>query len=612
MSISSYVKKNTVKPSSATAEPQNNVIDVKYCEELKKPRKIETDGFILNYSGALFERKKRDVARSEQVIFEPINMEDSFEFNKRVKIERKVKKGVVRADLKYPPAIIIKPPEIDESQFNAKQLKYRRNIITPEELRKPTPKKHVAKNRSGLLKYIFVNEVLRCKNALLYYLVPLILDIIFMIHNIAVYPFFENVLISTTALVTFLILRKIFKNEENFFTKFFQIVLLALIIGFGIWAWHTYFNESFNKIYLPYAIKLLFCVSVLYHFGKYYAIFAIMYAQDCSLNNNVVVSVKAGAPGNGKTSQAVQDGIVIALKKWNDLQFLFWSMHSQEDDILKRNDNKELMLYHEVKRAYNFYAMNPGIPCFWCNFEVTDNKGRKNYEVTLDHLRGVKCLPLYSVVVYDELGAVLKSELGFKKGDVYDVSDMFRLGRQFLEWTFIGCEQDYNNIFIDCRRVVGENVVMLNQEWICRPTLLYGLYKILAFTKADSLDGVIKRQPKRAKLINKLGNFVFSIGFRRQSYQRFGNTQTGAMLGNSNIDPKMLGIGKIKYRYVSSNVIADYDDRDYRKVYASEYDREIDGNVYVGSYSKQLEKVSTTDLLAEKRQATKDLIEKII
>lgn len=609
MSISSFQsRKNDNKPKPAP--------------EKKPTTTVNAETFALvEYSAASRQKLSKDdiirlnqeeVQRVNEVFDSRIKPEDTYAFNKRVKIERAVGKGVVQAPPKYLPALIKDYFPVKEKKLNYKQQNYKKNVVTSEDLRRPTPDVVYSQNRSKLFRYILINELYRCRNALIYYLVPLILDIIFLFQNIGAYPFIENILFALGALIVVLTLNNISKDEDtstalNVLKGFGVIVAFAFIM----YAWNKYLPESSAKIHLPYALKLLFCIFVIYHFGKYYVIFGVMYSQDCSLDNHVVVTVYAGAPGCGKTSKAVQDASVIALKKWNELQYAFWNMHSREKDILKRNDVNELLLYHEVKTSYNFYIMHAGIPCLWANFEITDNLGRKNYEVTLEHLKGLKRLPLFAVVVYDELGAVLKTELGFKKGDVYDVSDMFRLGRQFLKWTFIGCEQDYNNIFIDCRRVVGENNVATGQEWICKPTLLLGVIDVLKFLVGDTLDKKVKRQRLLANVINPLEKFANSIGFRKNVYQRFGNVQTSASLNGSNINQELVTFGKQKIRYISSEVIYDYDDRDYRKAYASYYDREIDGKVYSGSYKQQLLKVSTTDLLEEKREAINDEIAKI-
>lgn len=612
MSIRSFnAKKNTLNENKATPEPEKKA-------QTGKTTTIQGETFILiNYVAPSKKRLTRnEIQQLKQTnasyVKTNLAYEDTYEFNKRVKIERAVGKGVTIAPTKYPLALVVDYFKPKEKKLNYKQQQYKKNVVTSEDLRKATPNVVYSQNRSKMFRYILINELHRCRNALIYYLVPLVVDVIFLIQNIGNYPFIENMLFALGSLFVILSLKSISKDEDSSaFLNTLKGLGVIIIYAFLIFSWQKYLPDSYDKIHFPYALKLLFCIFVMYHFGKYYVIFGVMYAQDCSLDNHIIVSVYAGAPGNGKTSKAVQDGSVLALKKWNELQYAFWNMHSREKDILKRNNLNELLLYHEVKTAYNFYIMHSGIPCLWANFEITDNLGRKNYEVTIEHIKGLKRLPLFAVVIFDELGAVLKTELGFKKGDVYDVSDMFRLGRQFLKWTFIGCEQDYNNIFIDCRRVVGENNVSNGQEWVCKPTLLLGFIAFLKFFVGDSLDKKVKRQRLLANIINPLENFARSIGFRKNIYQRFGNVQTSASLNGSNINQELVTFGKQKIRYISSKVIFDYDERDYRKAYVSYYDREIDGKVYNGSYKRQLSKVSTTDLLEEKRQAVNDEIEKI-
>ena len=114
-------------------------------------------------------------------------------------------------------------------------------------------------------------------------------------------------------------------------------------------------KSSSEVISLKNSRILFFMVFCLSHFLTFYALFALSYAQDVAkaTDNSCVVECKAGDPGCGKTSQAVEDVFVMGLMKWRELQLDYWSWHSREKEILKRNDKNELLEYHEIKASYN-------------------------------------------------------------------------------------------------------------------------------------------------------------------------------------------------------------------------------------------------------------------
>lgn len=507
----------------------------------------------------------------------------------------------------------------DDTRLNAKQREWKKQIVSSDDLREKSPDVVVTKKRLGLYRYILYNELVTNRNGLLYYLIPLLLNIVFLFFNITNVSFIPNAIlaVSTAALfVLILYIRKL--PATGLFLRFISVVIF---VGIYIGAWYLlklYVPDFWARIYIPFMIKLLLIILCIYHFGKFYAVFAVTYAQDVATaesSGNVVI-VKAGKPRVGKTSQAVQDAFVLALKRWNQLQYDYWNWHSRENEIFARNDTDELLLYNEIKISYEYYINNPDqIPCLWSNIKITDKQGRKSSDVMIDHIRGVSRLPLYSVVLFDEIGAVLRSELSLQKKDHLDVSDMFRLGGQFLKWTVICCEQDYNNIYIDCRRVVGVNSLIVSQDWVSRPHIIYGLYSILKFIIGDMLDGKIKRKPKLAKFMNAFGKFVYSIGFRRQAFQIARNTQTDATVisKGEKEESEKIKYGGLNFRYIPSTVIVGYDDRYFRKAYPSFYDKDIKGNERgkMSEYEYVLNFVSDTDKLKEKREAVESEINKI-
>lgn len=525
-----------------------------------------------------------------------------------------------QSKLKYPPAVryeldALLYGKVDDTALNERQKRWRKNVVTSTSIREKTDDVVASKNPLGNKRYVWFNAVAASKNGMLYYLAPMVLDVIFLIMNVAKYAFFENILVALVSLLAYKIVSAVVKNRER------GAVVKSLVVGAvvaaylgGLYALYRFALPFWQKLHFGFTLKLFFMVFCLSHFLTFYALFALSYAQDVAkaTDNSCVVECKAGDPGCGKTSQAVEDVFVMGLMKWRELQLDYWLWHSREKEILKRNDKNELLEYHEIKASYNYYIMRACIPCVWSNICLTDSKGRTCSKVTVDHIRGIERLPLYSVVLFDEIGAVLKCELSNTKKEYYDVSDMFRLGRHFLKWSVICCEQDFNNIYIDCRRVVGRNVIISYQEWVCKPTVALWLYDFLKVAVTDTLDKKVGRNAVAAVLMAKLKKFVYSIGFRKQVFKYARNTETGSE--KKAVKEKELKLSDAKVRYIPSKVICGYDDRAYRTNYASYYDKEIHGELFdrAGAdmaYNRQF--VGETSLLNEKRTATDADIRKV-
>ena len=388
---------------------------------------------------------------------------------------------------------------------------------------------------------------------------------------------------------------------------------------------HTahYLPEFWENVHLPYAIKIFLIYFGFYYFGKYYVIWHIMYVQDLMSDFGNVVKIKCGKPRVGKTSQAVQEVKALALQMWRKLQYDYWLWHSREKEILERGDIQELLEWYAIKESYEFYTREPkpgerpGIPCLWSNIGIEDAGGRSSYKVTLDHIKGVSRLPLYSVVFFDEIGAVLKSELSLKKGEYYDVSDMFRLGGHFLKWSVVACEQDPKNVFIDCRRVVGANELVKSQQWVCKPVLALSIYNFLKTWKIDGLDKGSKRQPKWAKFMKGFGDWVNSIGFRKQIVSGMGNLETGSEVYVTNDGGERIPLGKNRIRYVASNINKYYDDRAYKQLYPSFFFKKIEGKTFTKlnidgfDLENATQFVSSTEQLKALRTALSEKIKEI-
>lgn len=502
--------------------------------------------------------------------------------------------------------------------LNQRQERYRDNVVNRDDLSKSAPMETVSHNRQGWHRYILWTEMVACKNGFIYYTVPLLISVLFFILTISMHAFWVNALFSLIVLVDFLSLRYAIKKVTKVNEKIF---LLLLIIALNVGAYYlaSQFPEFLAGLEARFAVRMLLIVFSMWHFGKFYIYFAICYAQDQNLDFGNTVQIKAGKPRCGKTSSAAHDSIILAKLKWQELQYDYWEYVSKEEEIIKSGDFEKLLELHEIKISYNFYIMRPCIPCLWSNIGIFDKQGRAAHKVTLEHVKGLERLPVYSVVVLDEIGAMLKADDGLNRSGVekpLDVSDMFRLGGHFLKWVVIGCEQDFNHIFIDCRRVVGFNQVIQGQEWVCQPTLILGLYKFLKFLKFDGLDKKVVKSPKYAGFMRKYKKFVYSIGFRRIRYGYAENTQTDAGMVGAGSDSQLVRLDGVRNRLYPSCLAADYDDRAYKAMYPSYFDKEIRGELHKRKYIDVSDKntanfVNKTDALIEKREAQSDRIKKV-
>ena len=99
-----------------------------------------------------------------------------------------------------PPSTFLVPgyliPKDPFEGLSEKQKEYKRNLITDKDLNQRTPKKVISNNRLGFRRYLFINELIACKNGFLYYLIPLVLSFIFLILNVFNYAFIPNVVVS--------------------------------------------------------------------------------------------------------------------------------------------------------------------------------------------------------------------------------------------------------------------------------------------------------------------------------------------------------------------------------------------------------------------------------
>ena len=581
-----------------------------------------------------FDPTKRHItlANGEVVELDDLKPEDKLLHNKRYTTatgkgykQKFVYKPKQSFETIFFPAVIEEEPDwakkiktIPKKEWTEKQKQFMKNTFTKDKLLQPVETVKKNKNNQGLYRYVFWNEIVANKNGILYYSIPLLLNVIFLLCNAFKYNFLANILLSLVGVFDILCLSAIRKSDKNFLIKML-LFLLLVASNVGLYFLGRIIPGLYNLIDVWYTLKLFLICICIYHFAKFYAGILLCYHADCKADFGNVVQINAGKPRCGKTSTGVHEALILARLKWEQLKFDAWLYKSREKEIFKRGDIKELLEYHEVMLAYNFYTKSKCIPCLWSNIGVFDKKGRASHQVTIEHIKGIKRLPVYSVVFLDEIGAVLKSEdglnrTGFEKP--FDVSDMFRLGGHFLKWAVIGCEQDFNHVYIDCRRVVGFNRIIHGQEWVCRPTIAYGIYKFLKMLVADSLEKKVKPSPILAEFMTWFGKFVHSIGFRRIKYSFASNTETKAGMTSGSQEAEIQSLNGVKTRWVPSCLCADYDDRAYKELYASYFDKKIEGEVHKrksidGCLMDSYQFVNSTSALEEKRDAVREAFKKI-
>ena len=123
---------------------------------------------------------------------EKLNYIFSKKWNKKLYFK---KRDVSLMPQPYKPDFIQKVDEVikEEAKFNEKQKKYRENVVSQGDLRQKSPSKIKNNNKQGLATYVFMSEVNACKNGFLYYTIPLISSIIFLVMNMFAYNFWVNI-----------------------------------------------------------------------------------------------------------------------------------------------------------------------------------------------------------------------------------------------------------------------------------------------------------------------------------------------------------------------------------------------------------------------------------
>ena len=243
----------------------------------------------------------------------------------------------------------------------------------------------------------------------------------------------------------------------------------------------------------------------------------------------------SGAPGTGKTFTGTYITYERAKKNWEDLEFEYWLICSErrKKNYEPSEDDKEII------ESYEFYSKNDGIPCMCSNIPVYSKEYRRfSYDLGVEGLRQEVNVPFKSAWLLDEIGTVCSTDLQYAKrsniNGATDMDDMFRFCRVFREINLIGCEQDYNNIYIGGRRVASENRVYYEREWVLKPRFWFWLYNKL---KKYFINRMWVHQSYMfAGFMKKLRQYIFACGFFKFTYSVRGNTQTQARVGKSEVN----------------------------------------------------------------------------
>ena len=324
---------------------------------------------------------------------------------------------------------------------------------------------------------------------------------------------------------------------SNIVLTFFSAADLIVI------AWQIGHYMAVIILALWFAIRMLwasiFLIVWLFGLGQLlmYTILSIKSSFDkANVNTNRQVTIRNGAPGDGKSWFTAYYCYMLSMLMRVKLSWLYWVNKSRVAKWEAVGNNIKLADWKEIKESYEFYKtpqdviigydeagneiIEKRLPA-WCIFSNIGFKvlGKYTCRLTKAHLMQELRLPAYTVIWCDEVGTMLDVEDGKDKPLI--ISDFLRWVRQFAEIIFLGTEQDSNNIYIDCRRVVTENEYMQGAKRQMKPLLL-----LLIF---NPLKAFFVRYQFGSKMFSPFMRFleslINSVGFVRFKYRSEGNTE---------------------------------------------------------------------------------------
>lgn len=330
--------------------------------------------------------------------------------------------------------------------------------------------------------------------------------------------------------------------------------------------------------FLPYLSRL---AVLLLPIGLYfYTLFTLMvyilaqvdifFHDRMHINRDVRVHVLVGQPGSGKSSSAGYDVVRTAARMWEELRWKYLTMCEQVSDYLRDGNIQKLMEWYEVRDSYNFYMSSDCVPCLWSNIPLT-SRGQNVNRLTFEHLAQMERIPYYSCLYVDEIGSVLRLNMSSSK--ILTISDFFRLERHAGDFVIFCTEQEESNIYIDFRRVAGENRYMLSQRHVNKPLALLLPFLLI---RRLMLWTDCSYKPL-AKFMRKYQAILSHIGQRRYVYIVKGNQIMGGS-PEANQTGKGKRVRKV-VMYLPPQLNYQYDDRTFRNLYLAK-DKELKEDIF--------------------------------
>lgn len=336
---------------------------------------------------------------------------------------------------------------------------------------------------------------------------------------------------------------------------FFWLILTAMIVGPTI-----YKNYENLWYYLSLIPLIFFFVMANIHFVRFVWFVNRMNAKiEFALNNQSSFSLYSGAPGTGKSADAMYISHEVAKENWRELQYQVWKLFTKmrDKDFKPNADQKEII------DAYNFYVKSGGVPCWGTNIPAYSKRYKRySYDLRPSVLKQEDRAPYKLAGVYDEIGAQITMEMkgdrAKNEGGATDVTDFCKFARHFGEFTFFGCEQDQSNVYIDFRRVVGEIRTFNGKEELLKPRFLKWVHKKLKEHFINKMR--VSESVFCSKFMDKLESYIRKCGFLKFNYKIHSNTETGAVI--SSVDS---GDKDCVYMPCSNEVV--YRSRAFREAY---------------------------------------------
>ncbi len=301
--------------------------------------------------------------------------------------------------------------------------------------------------------------------------------------------------------------------RETYIYYFTPLILTLVNIGLFV---AVYFRMPLLS---SFTITLLVFISIigLYQFWKHFRIFPKMIKVIHSINNvgkDDYLTIACGVPGTGKTRSEVYLCGFLSQMRWRELKYEYWRKRIVAEFYKKDSDS--YLRWVKVEKAYNFFKDNEDkyIPCLFSNVKIKDRSGRICYHLTNNHIEQRAPLPIYSVLLKDEIAKDYGVDWSKMNERTKPIDIIARLVRQ---WGFDihGTEQDHNQISILFRRRVHSNKQIIKKSESCKPYLLNWYYKTLNFIyELIYPNGCPRKKDKKLSRLERLNNSIGFISFK--------------------------------------------------------------------------------------------------